>query len=41
MFQLTDEEWQALRFQNGIIKKGRGEHTKYFPYTFTEQGLAM
>ena len=41
MFQLTEEEWQALRFQNGIIKKGRGEHTKYFPYAFTEQGLAM
>ena len=26
MFQLTTEEWEALRFQNGIIKKGRGEH---------------
>ena len=21
MFQLTDEEWEALRFQNGIIKQ--------------------
>ena len=41
MFQLTAEEWEALRFQNGIIKKGRGEHTKYLPYAFTEQGLAM
>lgn len=41
MFQLTTEEWDALRFQNGIIKKGRGEHTKYLPYAFTEQGLAM
>lgn len=41
MFQLTVEEWEALRFQNGIIKKGRGEHTKYLPYAFTEQGLAM
>ena len=42
MFQLTDEEWEALRFQNGIIKKGRrGEHTKYLPHSFTEQGLAM
>lgn len=42
MFQLTDEEWEALRFQNGIIKKGgRGEHTKYLPHAFTEQGLAM
>lgn len=42
MFQLTDEEWEALRFQNGIIKRGgRGEHTKYLPHAFTEQGLAM
>ncbi len=42
MFQLTNEEWEALRFQNGIIKKGgRGEHTKYLPHAFTEQGLAM
>lgn len=41
MFQLTEEEWEALRFQNGIIKKGRGEHTKYLPHAFTEQGLAM
>ena len=41
MFQLTSEEWEALRFQNGIIKAGRGEHTKYLPHAFTEQGLAM
>ena len=45
MFQLTNEEFAVLRnnliFQNGIIKKGRGEHTKYFPYAFTEQGLSM
>ena len=41
MFQLTEEEWEVLRFQNGIIKKGRGEHTKYLPHAFTEQGLAM
>ena len=41
MFQLTEEEWEILRFQNGIIKKGRGEHTKYLPHAFTEHGLAM
>ena len=41
MFQLTAEEWEALRFQIGILKNGRGEHTKYLPYVFTEQGLAM
>ena len=26
MFQLTVEEWEALRFQIGILKNGRGEH---------------
>ena len=41
MFQLTEEEWDSLRFQIGIIKSGRGQHTKYLPYAFTEQGLAM
>ena len=41
MFQLTAEEWEALRFQIGILKNGRGEHTKYLPYAFTERGLAM
>ena len=41
MFQLTKEEHEFLRFQNGTIKKGRGEHSKYLPYVFTEQGVAM
>ncbi len=67
MFQLTKEEFEALRFQfetlensnslrfqnetskqinslrlqNETLKKGRGQHTKYFPYAFTEQGVAM
>ena len=41
MFQLTKEEWDALRFQTGIINVGRGTHTKYLPHAFTEQGLAM
>jgi hypothetical protein len=39
MFQLTEEEYQALRFQFGILEKGR--HSKYLPYAFTEQGIAM
>lgn len=44
MFQLTREE--ALRFQNGTLnvktgKLGRGQHFKYLPYAFTEQGVAM
>ncbi|HEV8286888.1 MAG TPA: hypothetical protein VGQ09_21410 [Chitinophagaceae bacterium] len=27
--------------QNKTLKKGRGQHTKYLPYAFTEQGVAM
>lgn len=41
MFQLTADEWESLKFQIGILKNGRGQHTKYLPYAFTEQGLAM
>ena len=39
MFQLTGEEYKSLRYQFGTLK--RGEHAKYFPYAFTEQGVAM
>lgn len=38
MFQLTKEEWDSLRFQNGILEVGRGKYTKFLPYAFTEQG---
>lgn len=31
----------SLRSQNVTLKKGRGEHKKYMPYAFTEQGVAM
>ena len=31
----------ALTSQNVILKKGRGQHSKYLPYVFTEQGVAM
>ena len=41
MFQLTKDEWDSLRFQIGILDVGRGKYTKYLPYAFTEQGLAM
>jgi phage regulator Rha-like protein len=42
-YQLTQEEWAALRFQIGTLneKAGRGQHRKYMPYVFTEQGVAM
>lgn len=39
MFQLTKDETSSLRSQNAILK--RGQHIKYFPYAFTEQGVAM
>ena len=67
MFQLTKEEFEALRFQIetlenadsirsqivtlenntslrsqfASLKQGRGKHSKYTPYVFTEQGVAM
>ena len=39
MFQLTKEEYRSLRFQIGIIE--RGQHSKYLPYAFTQEGVAM
>ncbi len=41
MFQLTDQENESLRSQFVILKAGRGQHRKYPPYAFTEQGVAM
>lgn len=41
MFQLTAEEAASLRSQRVIIKAGRGQHRKYLPRAFTEQGVAM
>jgi phage regulator Rha-like protein len=52
MFQLTKEEWEGLRFQFETLEKSdhplrtqiatsnRGG-TRYLPYAFTEQGVAM
>jgi hypothetical protein len=39
MFQLTKNEYDSLRSQIAILK--RGKHSKYSPYAFTEQGVAM
>jgi hypothetical protein len=39
MMELTKEEEDSLRCQIGTLK--RGEHIKYLPYVFTEQGVAM
>ena len=40
MFQLTNEEWEALRSQFAISKKGRGGR-RYAPFAFTEHGVLM
>ena len=39
MFVLTADEYSSLRYQFGTLK--RGQHSKYLPYAFTEQGVAM
>ena len=39
MFRLSRKEYASLRFQFGTLKRGR--HSKYLPYAFTEQGVAM
>jgi hypothetical protein len=53
MFQLTEEEFEALRFQSETSEKGENPlrlqnetskgrgGTRYLPYAFTEQGVAM
>lgn len=40
MFQLTADEWTALRSQFVISNEGRGGR-RYAPHAFTEQGVAM
>ena len=39
MFELTTDEYTALRCQTGTLN--RGAHSKYLPMAFTEQGVAM
>ncbi len=42
MFELTSLEYDSLRSQFASLeKKGRGAYTKYLPFAFTEQGIAM
>jgi len=40
MFQLNNQEVTRLRCQNGTSKMGHGG-SRYLPYAFTEQGVAM
>lgn len=37
----TLEKDDILRLQTETLDKGRGQHSKYLPYAFTEQGVAM
>lgn len=39
MFELTKEE--CLRSQIATLNAGRGQHLKYMPFAFTENGVAM
>ena len=41
MFELTENELKSLRSQFASLDNGRGKHTKYLPFAFTEQGVAM
>ena len=41
-FQLDENEFNSLRCQFVTLNEsGRGQHRKYLPYAFTEQGIAM
>jgi len=42
MFQLTRNEYNSLRPQIATLESiGRGKYSKYQPFAFTEQGVAM
>ena len=39
MYQINRDEYDSLRSQIASLK--RGQHSKYLPFVFTEQGVAM
>ena len=41
LFELTKEEYQVLRSQIVTLEPGKGRYSKYLPFAFTEQGVAM
>ncbi|HCW06128.1 MAG TPA: DNA-binding protein [Cytophagales bacterium] len=41
MFELTRDEYNSLRSQFASLEKGRGKYSKFNPFAFTEQGVAM
>ena len=41
MFQISEEELESLRSQLVTLKPtGRGRHSKYLPFAFTQEGIA-
>ena len=41
MFELSREEYKFLRTQFATLEVGRGKYSKFNPFAFTEQGVAM
>ncbi|MCW5912258.1 MAG: ORF6N domain-containing protein [Cyclobacteriaceae bacterium] len=41
MFEVSREEYNSVRSQIVTLQKGKGQHSKYLPFAFTEQGVAM
>jgi hypothetical protein len=41
MFVLTQEEYISLRSQNVTLERGKGRHSKYSAFAFTEHGTIM
>lgn len=41
MFELTKNEYESLRCKYFTLKSGRGMHSKYLPFAFTREGIAM
>ena len=42
MFELTKDEYDFLRCNFGTLENsGRGQHAKYLPFAFSEQGVAQ
>ncbi len=41
VFELTRDEYNALRTQIASLETGRGKYSKYAPFAFTEHGVAM
>ncbi|MFH0865946.1 MAG: ORF6N domain-containing protein [Bacteroidota bacterium] len=41
MFEITRDEYNSLRTQFATLEKGRGKYSKFNPFAFTEQGVAM